>query len=429
MSRSRRKSRTQSDKGGEYFIGMFQIRFRVVRLLKLGSFTFAHFPFCADFCMFCCDFLFQRARCYQNKPSPPRNFLESGDNKSFQSRNTQQTTARMCKLYQIEYTCRHLAKAETAYCGVNQPSSCSRGVEILTQHAPHKCPPCRNYDRDRWRRGWPPLPLPQPARACIPRMRTITAEPDSDDDDFAVEFEEGTFLGKVEHCEDTGGVGLGLGGGLGFGAGVGEGVVMIGGLNGEDTGSSEGFGLGIDGAGTGTEAGDTSTTTTPTMTSSRAATNPERGLVSKKHAESFTAGDGEGVGSELRSRFGGYGGKKLRGRRSSTAEAVGGVPMERTVSKRGSLSLRSPSGSNYRGADMERGGGGMGLGLGLGLGFGGVTMERKGEGSTVQGSAKGPPSTRRRSHNILKLPSASTSEVEGTSDDTLESATAQFLGF
>ncbi|KAG4431172.1 hypothetical protein IFR05_013353, partial [Cadophora sp. M221] len=156
----------------------------------------------------------------------------------------------MCKLYQIEYTCRHHAKVETAYCRPNQsctpPSSkshsplailsslskqdqanptttsatysnsCARGIEILIQHAPHKCPPCRNYDRDRWRRGWPRIPLPQPARSCVLGTRTVPAEPDSDDgdeeDDFAVEFEEGTFLGHlVEHEEEKGGVGLGFG--------------------------------------------------------------------------------------------------------------------------------------------------------------------------------------------------------------------------
>ncbi|KAH9217068.1 hypothetical protein DL95DRAFT_494855 [Leptodontidium sp. 2 PMI_412] len=387
----------------------------------------------------------------------------------------------MCKLYQIEYTCRHLAKVETAYCRTTQPcttpsyslldilsrpkqnpdqdptntatypANCTRGVEILTQQAPHKCPPCRNYDRDRWRRGWSPIPVSQPARACIPRMRTIPAEPDSDEeDDFAVVFEEGTALGVVEHEEEKGGVGVGLG----FGAGVGVGMLMSGGLNGEDTGSSEGFGLGIDGAGAG--AGDTSTTTTPTMSSSSISTKKDRGLASKKRAESFAAGDGETVGDELRSRFGGFGGKKLRGRRSSTVEAMGGVPMERTASRRGSLSLRSPGGSSYRGADMERGGGaGLGLGigfgvgdmsaggvikdqkesqggdlgLGIGLGFGGVAMEKEGGKTAIQISeVQDSLSTRRRSHNISKISPVSTSEVDGTSDD-IESVTAQFLDF
>ncbi|KAG4432750.1 hypothetical protein IFR05_011780 [Cadophora sp. M221] len=242
-------------------------------------------------------------------------------------------------------------------------------------------------------------------------------------------------------------------------------------------------GVGEAGAGSGSGIGDTNTT--QTMTSSRTTSKAGKGLVSKKRAGSFALGVGEAVGDDLRARFGGFGGRKLRGRRSSTVDGMGGVPMERTVSKRGSLSLRGPGGSSYRGADMERGGGGglglglgfgardmgvgggigeqkesqcgdLGLGLGLGLGFGGVAMERDGGNTTVQsidmglglglgfggvamerdggsvtvqsGDTQPSPSTRRRSHNISKVPPVSASEIDRTSDD-IESVTAQFLDF
>lgn len=268
-------------------------------------------------------------------------------------------------------------------------------------------------------------------------------------------FEETTTIflgvGRVEHDEEGGGVGLGIG----------DGVRMSGGLNGEDTGSSEGFGLGIDGAGAGSGGGaDKDANTTPTSSPKKSPTKAERGLRSKKRAESLAAGDGDG--EAVRSRFGGFGGRKLRSRRASTVESMGGVPMERTVSSRGSrpLSLGSASGASYRGADMEMGGGGLGLGLGLGfsagdvgvgsgvedskeggsgnlglglglgLGFGGVPMKREGGKTAVGGYGRTHSlPTRRRTQSISKIGSVNTTEMDSPSDETQESVTAQFLDF
>ncbi|PVH76141.1 hypothetical protein DL98DRAFT_535938 [Cadophora sp. DSE1049] len=344
-------------------------------------------------------------------------------------------------------------------------ASLLHGITLHPQHAPHKCPPCRTYDRDRWRRGWPPIPLPPPPtpRYSAPRVRKIPDEPGSDEDDFAVVFEEGTMMmmdkRRVEHDEESGGVGLGVGLGLG---GIGEGVVMSGGLNGGDTGSSEGFGLGIDGAGgredakiTTTTSTSTTETTTPTTPTKKSTTQD---LINKMRAQSFAEGVESGIRGELRSRFGGFGGRKLRDRRVSTVE-MGGVPMERTVSNRGSLALQSPRRSSYRGADMERGGGlGLGigigtgsgavdtnvdsgfekqkeseggeLGLGLGLGFGGVPMERDGGMAKVDsGDAKTWLRKTRRESIFSKSAPAITWEVDGTREDDMESVTARFLDF
>ncbi|KAK0103749.1 hypothetical protein ONS95_005755 [Cadophora gregata] len=416
----------------------------------------------------------------------------------------------MCKQYQIEYTCQHTLTIETSFCEKYKSSNLlhnhnhNHSITIHLQHAPHKCHPCRTYDRDRWRRGWPPIPLPVPPPPppplppvktssglggfSTPRVRKVVGEGEGDGeseedgggdgegegegDNFAVVFEEGTRMGKVkkervEHDEETGGVGLGfgkrLGTGMGKGLGIREGVVMSGGLNGDDSGSSEGFGLGIDGAGGGGNAALTPTTPTKNSTA--------QDLINKMRAQSFAEGIESGIRSELRSRFGGYGGKKSRERRMSTVE-MGGVPMERTVSNRGSLALKSPRESSYRSTDMERGGGGgggglglgigmnsgfgpgtvdtavvngafekqkesevgdLGLGLGLGLssGFGGVPMEREGGTAKIDGGYGKTwlRKTRRESVFSKSTASTTTSEIDGTQEDDMGSVTARFLDF
>ncbi|KAH7397573.1 hypothetical protein BKA64DRAFT_672263 [Cadophora sp. MPI-SDFR-AT-0126] len=225
------------------------------------------------------------------------------------------------------------------------------------------------------------------------------------------------------------------------------GILMSGGLNGDDTGSSEGFGLGIDGAGGGN---DNKTTMTASATDATTPTTPTKKDIAqdvrrKMRAQSFAEGVEKRIRGELRSRFGGFGGRKLRERRLSTVE-TGGVPMERTVSNRGSLALTSPRGSSYRGADMERGGGlGLGIGielgsgtagtevdgvekqkeseggdiglpLGLGVGFGGVPMERDGGMVKVDNrDGKGWLRRTRRESVFSKSTSATTSEIEKTS--------------
>ena len=266
-----------------------------------------------------------------------------------------------------------------------------------------------------------------------------------------------------EHDEESGGVGLGLGLGAGLGIGESERAFMSGGLNSDDTGSSEGFGLGIDGAGGGggfgsADTAKTVTTTTTPMTPKRLSNETAYERIRRMRAQSFAEGVDNGIRGEQRARFGGFGGRKLRERRASTVE-MGGVPIERTISNRGSLPSRSSPGPSYRGADME-GGGGLGLGLdieraattdatetdagskgqkdsageytglGFGLGVGGVAMERDGGMAKVDRvDAKSWLRKTRRESVFSKSASTSTSEVEGTSDDDMESVTARFLNF
>ncbi|KAL2070031.1 hypothetical protein VTL71DRAFT_14711 [Oculimacula yallundae] len=401
----------------------------------------------------------------------------------------------MCKLYQIEYTCLHVAKIETAYCRLNRPVSCTMGITILTQRAPHKCHTCRTYDRDRWRRGWPPIPVPQPSldaymsstRRSRKRPAGVEFEDDSDGDedaglswdggdkDFGIEDEEefqrtimslgglgfekvGVKAGKVggekmmregtgsgssekglkskrEGTEEGWTEQLDEKSGTLSGIGLGQkgGIVLSSGLNGEDTGSSEGFGLAIDGAMSDHPLAPPPTpksnfsmpspiskefyTSPYSFSESRADTTPprtRRSPIRRKRADSFATDHGSsedeiGTG-ELGARFGGYGGRKLRGRRASAVEVVeipdatgggvtmgrsggsggvamersgSGVPMERTVSHRGrrtsSLTSRSmprfTGGSSYRGTDMVGGGTGLGLGMNMGSGLGAQHLE------------------------------------------------------
>lgn len=267
----------------------------------------------------------------------------------------------------------------------------------------------------------------------------------------------------LEHDEESGGVGLGLGLRAGLGIGESERAFMGGGLNSGDTGSSEGFGLGIDGAGGGggfdsVDTAKTVTTTTTPMTPKRLSNETAYERIRRMRAQSFAEGVENGIRGEQRARFGGFGGRKLRERRASAVE-MGGVPMERTISNRGSLPSRSSPGSSYRGADME-GGGDLGLGLDIGyasstdatetdaggekqkesegeepgvdlrLGVGGVAMERDGGMAKVDRvDAKSWLRKTRRESVFSKSASTSTSEVEGTSDDDMESVTARFLNF
>ena len=68
--------------------------------------------------------------------------------------------------------------------------------------------------------------------------------------------------------------------------------------------------------------------------------------------------------------------------------------------------------------------------LGLGLGLGGVTMERDGGIAKVDKvDAKSWLRRTRRESVFSKSASTSTLEVEGTSDDDMESVMARFLNF
>ncbi|CZT46105.1 uncharacterized protein RSE6_06490 [Rhynchosporium secalis] len=237
----------------------------------------------------------------------------------------------------------------------------------------------------------------------------------------------------TEHSEGSHGVALGMG------FGKDEGIVLSGGLNGEDTGSSEGFGLTIDGA----ISDDPATSTTSTqvyvspysfsedrpsttlhpVAADRAQSSKSRIMrspVRRKRADSFATDHGGSEESDIgngepSSRFGGFGGRRLRGRRASTLDVVPfpeldsaggdvamerngwgatmqrfdtdvamerrgtGVAMERTVSHRYSRSdtitqstrPRPLSGSSYRGTEMLGGGSGLGFGMGMDSSTGG----------------------------------------------------------
>ncbi|CZS96160.1 uncharacterized protein RCO7_05034 [Rhynchosporium graminicola] len=315
----------------------------------------------------------------------------------------------MCKLYQTEYTCTHIAKIETAPCRVSRPSttysevSCPRGITILTQNAPHKCHACRTYDRDRWRRGWPRIPILQPMSLDLYMPRTSRGRPagtlfeddgDGDGGDFDEEELERSILGMGLDFERFGKRASRFGK-----EGIGE--------KGKEKGGSKGSDLSD-------RADDDEESWTEHSEGSNGV------ALGIKRADSFATDHGGSEESDIGngepgSRFGGFGGRRLRGRRASTLDVVPfpeldsaggdvamerngwgatmqrvdtdvamerrgtGVAMERTVSHRYSRSdtitqstrPRPLSGSSYRGTEMLGGGSGLGFGMGMDSSTGG----------------------------------------------------------
>ncbi|KAI9046620.1 hypothetical protein LZ554_009363 [Drepanopeziza brunnea f. sp. 'monogermtubi'] len=306
---------------------------------------------------------------------------------------------------------------------------CPTAVEIITQEAPYKCKPCRNYDRDRWRRQKSPIPLPDlPLSPGSFGSDVSDGDIDSDLEVDEVGAERGRTRdvyqadehgGGEEHSEGSGGVSV-----VGLGSG---GAQMV------ELGPNEGW----------TNSKDINTIMAGLQRdtaryTARRAWDPNRM-------------------QEIKERWGGFGGMKM------TKQPLWGDMMEReeTSSHSGSR------GSSYRGADMMMGGGremdgstesgpGLGLGfddqpgstdevgespgleessfsetgnVGLGFGFEGSGMDDVG-GSTVTEAADAPASYesgRQRSDSASSDGTVIENNEGSTPGDRSGSVTEQFL--
>ncbi|CAL3963462.1 unnamed protein product [Diplocarpon coronariae] len=287
-----------------------------------------------------------------NRPHPPKE--EDG---------------KMCRHYQItvgpvpplqleshpahappQYTCLHLAPIETTLCSLEQNTrsqthqgSCMRGIELHDQRAPHKCKACRNYDRDRWRRGWPPRPLPVLRPGRPPPSDAENAMCDSENETEELEGFRGRRVRlRVRPADRAAGRAEGSGGARGSGPSSGPGVPA------------------------------------PSAESCAAANHdlPRRAR-SRNSSPGSIAAEIEQIAKELDAfqwspsgkvrgksqsrsprrssslgRWGGFGGLKLEG--SAAMPAPGGLSTCRGSSR----------GASYRGADMEMGGRRVGLDMG-----------------------------------------------------------------
>lgn len=223
-----------------------------------------------------------------------------------------------------------------------------RGIEIRNEMAPHKCKACRNYDRDRWRRDKPPLPVPVP-RPSPPNSQfgSATLDDDSDNDDE----EAAGFGGRCVR------IAMGLDDDILDG---GEQVAQNGGarLGERKTRASVTHAEGAVHHLPGVRVGrpERSNSRRPGVKlRERQAIAAELEDLERDLAAFAAASENEDRSPrrtrDFKERWGGFGGRKLRG--AQTTRAMGGIPMEREPTRSRSASRRS----SYRGADMTMGGG------------------------------------------------------------------------
>ncbi|KAJ5035476.1 uncharacterized protein L3040_007943 [Drepanopeziza brunnea f. sp. 'multigermtubi'] len=302
---------------------------------------------------------------------------------------------------------------------------CNTAVEIITQHAPYKCKPCRNYDRDRWRRQKSPIPLPDQSLSTG-SFGSEGSDGDIDSDQEVDEFGarrirtrdvyQADEHGRDEHSEGSGGVSI---------AGLGGAAQRV------ELGPHEGW----------TNSNDINTMMA--------------GL--QRDIARFTvrrAWDPNRL-QEIKERWGGFGGLKM------TSSPVWGDMREREQTSSNSGSR----GSSYRGADMTMGGGremdgstesGPGLGLdfdgqpestgevgecasleessvseagnvGLGFGFEGFGMDVGGSTVTESDTLESYGSGRQRSDSASSDDTVVENNEGSTLDDRSGSVTEQFL--